>query len=956
MFRLFRKVSAVSAVALVVSLLVGPIPSSALTTKEKYEPFKDCLNAQTASSWLVLMDTSQSLQKPNVDPEDDRVRVLEELLIAITPKSDSGNDVYLEIWEFGEKVRRAEGLQGKDWQALNNTSLGKFLDVVKGLTTAEHDFHTDYLRALRPANPYNAERNEIATERGVIEVFERQTRPTCQVLVWFSDGELSLEKGYVSHGLAQTFTAGDAEDYDDLVAGDLEEVLGRNEVDLIQELCRWNGPVDQLRGSGRAGLKTGNATYIITVGLGEGDRFGVLQAIAEGETSTEMTTDHDGDLEGLTTCGQKPGLGIFRPAENVGDLDFVFFGISAGTETELCGGESGEDEWCKRVPFRISPAMSYFSILLGRSGSTVEVNLEGPKGTYSLGSARQNYEVDDGTLDVKAPRERSIRASVTSPTAGEWAVLFDAKHPDNKVHFLAEGKLKPRLVSQFAEEGKPPVLGFELATEDVAESLTKDDLEDEHLDLDLDVQVRSAGSDWMDLEEDLAERTNSGVLRYRGDRPLESDDALDCRVRLKAEYEYSPNVDPLELGVAEWGSCEGVGLGADGKIKVDSRATFPTPCEDGQNVQLPGFFDAAASQNVLKHELCFRAGSQGAGEVCYQETVQQTERSVKVKVLTRPDCLTLDNGVDGIFTVEFSVDKRELESHFELNGEDEAFVRLQVEFRSKNNDDTSGSYAVPYEATIKHSTTTERDWLKILRYTLVSLLLPLLLLYAYNYFWGSRFRKTGPLQMADVDVVVRNGQLFPAQGKSSIVTSEDFGPHAGVSSRSRKLQITGEVGQVAELTGRMPKLPHNEPWAEGRFQDGAPRYVLSEQGTSKEATAGRLSPSVAPLWLVGVSIADGKASRLSEDWHARLVVVLPSRGTGKTSEASFEELLPQINRVLDEHNETLHEWQNAATADSDELATDGGPGPGVASPPETQMPQMPGDDSPKPNNFPEIPE
>ena len=320
MLRLFRKVWVVSAVALVVSLLLGPISATALTTKEKYKPFEDCLKSETASSWLVLMDTSQSLQKPNVDPEDDRVRVLEDLLIQITPKSDSGKEVYLEIWEFGETVRRAKGLQGEDWQSLDNTSLRKFLGVVKGLSNAENDFHTDYLRALRPANPYNSDRNEIASERGVIEVFGRQKRPTCQVLVWFSDGELSLEKGYVSHGLARTFEAGDAKYYDDPKANDLDKVLGRNEADLIQELCRRNGPVDQLRGSGRAGLKTGEATYVITVGLGEGDRFGVLQAIAEGETSTEMTTDHKGDLEGLATCGQKPGLGIFRPAENVGDL------------------------------------------------------------------------------------------------------------------------------------------------------------------------------------------------------------------------------------------------------------------------------------------------------------------------------------------------------------------------------------------------------------------------------------------------------------------------------------------------------------------------------------------------------------------------------------------------------------------------------------------------------------
>ena len=349
------------------------------------------------------------------------------------------------------------------------------------------------------------------------------------------------------------------------------------------------------------------------------------------------------------------------------------------------------------------------------------------------------------------------------------------------------------------------------------------------------------------------------------------------------------------------------------------------------------------------------AASICAGEVCYEKSEQQTQLDVKVKVLTRPDCLTLDNGEEGIFEVEFSVDKRDLEGHFELNGEDEEFVRLQVEFRSQNSDGVVRPVSVPYEATIKHDTTTERDWLKILLYMLVSFLLPFLLLYAYNYFWGSRFTRTGPLQRADIDVVVRNGQLFPGRGKNSIINAEDFGPHAGVRSRSRKFQVTGEVGQVAELAGRVPKLPHNEPWAEGRFQDGIPRYVLSEQGTSKDLAAGRLTPSAAPVWLLGISAADSETSRLSEDWHGRLLVVLPS-GSGKPAEASFEELLPQINRVLDEHNDLLHEWQSATSTDSDEPLVDGGLGPDDVPPPAAQMPQLPGDESPKPNNWPEIPD
>ena len=415
------------------------------------------------------------------------------------------------------------------------------------------------------------------------------------------------------------------------------------------------------------------------------------------------------------------------------------------------------------------------------------------------------------------------------------------------------------------------------------------------------------------------------------------------------------------MASTDWEEC----VGEDGEslreLDVLPTPQFPTTCDDG-TIPATDAFDASDPGKIIEVEVCFVAGEDGLGNVQFIGAANVDGPAVSV-VVVRPEVQQeweiSELGEQIFIKVSLRADEQELMRRFKENDEksnDRAVVlRLDFTSTSERDEKVDRPYPVFVEVPIQHSGSTQTNWALFFIFTLGSFLLPLLLLYAYNFFWGSRFTKTGPLQRADVDVVVRNGQLFPAQGRNSIVNSEDFGPHAGVRSRSRKFQVTGEVGQVAELAGRMPKLPHNEPWAEGRFQDGIPRYVLSEQGTSKDLTGGRLTPSAAPAWLLGISVVDGETERLSEDWHGRLLVVLPSE-PGKHAEASFEELLPQINKALDEHNEAMNEGQNSTNVATEESALDESSGVDPISPPETQLPEMPADEFPKPNNFPEIPD
>ena len=79
--RAVSKVSGVLAGVLAVVLLAGPVPASAeRSTEDKFQPLTSCVSEERSSSWLFLMDTSSSLKKENVDPDDRRVDALAYLL------------------------------------------------------------------------------------------------------------------------------------------------------------------------------------------------------------------------------------------------------------------------------------------------------------------------------------------------------------------------------------------------------------------------------------------------------------------------------------------------------------------------------------------------------------------------------------------------------------------------------------------------------------------------------------------------------------------------------------------------------------------------------------------------------------------------------------------------------------------------------------------------------------
>ena len=176
-----RKLGLTLASLISVMSLGGPIPGGADETEEQselLEPLAECVK-EKPSSWLLLVDTSQSLRES--DPDDRRVSSLK-LVVDQLAALNSKQAVYLEVLEFGATVRRPQRMGEDLWLRLEESNKRNVVRVIEELARSDSDRHTDYLRALRPLHPRNNE-GIAGDEIGVIDLFEEQRLDTCQVLL-----------------------------------------------------------------------------------------------------------------------------------------------------------------------------------------------------------------------------------------------------------------------------------------------------------------------------------------------------------------------------------------------------------------------------------------------------------------------------------------------------------------------------------------------------------------------------------------------------------------------------------------------------------------------------------------------------------------------------------------------------------------------------------------------------
>lgn len=362
-----RKLPCSSFVPLVITavlfLLILAIPAdtaSGQTNSVDTEALQKCVRDEKKLDLLFLVDVSASLwrldNRPGSDPEALRVQALRAItqLLGTTSGLDAGNqtnerEINLAFLDFGEQVRYSfKNLPG--WQPLQNVldadSENKLFDQYKWKKT---DLDTDYVRAIDPS--IFSTKKIPEGEIGVLQVLESSTSP-CRALLWFTDGKFDIDKK--RHFVPWTQS---------------EIVDGRQQAQVTvrsgrEYLCtrdprHGTALVDVLRASKL------NATspdlFVGAIGLGKKEEdFDLLRRIAEGSNS----------------CGSTPASGQFVRASNPQDLLDALSKILLNPPTPQpteCGKSPRESE-----RFNLGQALQKVSLVVSGNLAGTDVSLVGP--------------------------------------------------------------------------------------------------------------------------------------------------------------------------------------------------------------------------------------------------------------------------------------------------------------------------------------------------------------------------------------------------------------------------------------------------------------------------------------------------------------------------------------------------------------------------------------------------
>ncbi|MEP6559462.1 MAG: hypothetical protein ABJD68_00095, partial [Nakamurella sp.] len=311
-----------------------------------------------------------------------------------------------------------------------NTQLQSFADRNKG-------GETDYWSALTWLNKtLQAKAQARGSELGT----------SCQFAIWFTDGafELSARNGSTPDGT-------------DPLNSDTKDIPGFEGVPLTDqatadaardaakaELCRPQGPADQLRAAG---------VTLIGVGLGKGaadaPEFAFLRDYVENPSGT---------------CGAQPGRGVFVPASDVGDLFLAVdkIGDLGGSTVNTPPAPVCQDVPCPEGAYSFTldntlskvhlAAVVKDSTSLLRSGIQVVIAPPGAAAPIVIDGNGQ----DAGSVDASSAAVAyqwypgdplTIDLTRTQDWSGEWKVTFvdtSRQHPD------AVSNINLSLTSDFA--------------------------------------------------------------------------------------------------------------------------------------------------------------------------------------------------------------------------------------------------------------------------------------------------------------------------------------------------------------------------------------------------------------------------------------------------------------------------------------------------------------------------
>ena len=235
-----------------------------------------------------MIDTSASLVvgDDGVEPSDPSAVRVDAATLLLKRLSDTLAKYQIAI-DVAIAGFDADVSQAVDFTPLTGDQLPGLESAVAAFADKNTGTETDYWSALNWINT-SLEKKQQA----------RGEATSCQLAIWFTDGEFSLSGN--SGSVEQPEVPG----FESTVISDAETAQSVQAA-AAKELCRVGGPADQMR---QAGIT------MIAVGLG---------GKAADYNQEQFSLQNYAENPGLV-CGGQPGSGLFIPAGSVGELVLAF--------------------------------------------------------------------------------------------------------------------------------------------------------------------------------------------------------------------------------------------------------------------------------------------------------------------------------------------------------------------------------------------------------------------------------------------------------------------------------------------------------------------------------------------------------------------------------------------------------------------------------------------------------
>ena len=838
----------VSALALIFGVAISPVGAQRKPSiEENTEQLQKCVQSNGSLDILFLVDVSASLyrmdNKPGSDPDGLRVQALQAVtrLLGVTEGLDETNvatkkpthDVNLAFLDFGERVRYSfqnKELQG--WQSLSTFLRYDFKDdIFRRFKTARGDSDTDYVRALDPTSLKSKKVSQ--DEVGALQVLKKGNSP-CRVLLWFTDGKFDIDKS--AHNvpwIAKGAVSGITEVREAIPSGKdylckRDPRYGEALVDVLRNLR--DNPVSP-------------PVFIGAIGLGKKvEDFELLKGIAEGDNG----------------CGDAPAFGKFVAATNPQDLLDALRQILVPTDltnpTECGVAPSGSSS------FRIGQSLQRMSLLVTARTSGADISIVGPDT-----SSQRIQLVRNGVVQQRGST-LGIDASVKQ--------LFSVGDSRNRVtYLLVSAEMDPNI------PGWSGVWGVEFCNKELVGTGNR-------------VYVYASG----DLEIIApnpvltAERTKEISLQLVGRGAKSYSDPsgflnLDSRTVKVDGAEVDPasvafSLDgqltiPYSPTNAQIGDEVAVEVSIEPRFDLGNGELIPVAFEtwtnsfqirkvpNKPNLEVKGAWGTLTkANNKTEIQLRIHSGEED-GELCIngisdvkvpEGSPSSGENGPQIALSGKSiiDCYEVTKNQPDLM-LPLIVEAPNKFFEIEANGQ----LTFKVDWSSSTLTEPKTDESLQQEIVVVSSGTTSINWLQLLVFVLFAILIPLLILYGFNYFYGAKLVVAPYYYVSELR---RDGLkiLENVNGSFGAVTPYNPNQRKKLDAGTGGSRTRSVAAQSLVVRGVVPRNPFGEASSAAVVPNGltvGPRAssVLAKYGSAaSEEVAGRGPLVLSGTWFIAL--------------------------------------------------------------------------------------------------------